>query len=160
MSARGRHRVDYRPLTTAERVALVLRAEARNDRDDRQRLIHDAPMKTYRITDPAVMDSLQDARRVGVWLLAIEGPALADAAAVGLMVTRLPYWVEWAGDAASRHVFNALSDGTQRGEAEVDGLLTRSHEAVCESFETLLAALREREHSSLRVAAEARAMEA
>jgi hypothetical protein len=157
MSARRRHRVDYKPLTTAERVALVLRAEARGDHDDRRRLMHDAPMKTYQITDPAIMDRLQDAQRVVAWLLAVERPALADAAAVGVMVETLPYWIGFAGDAASRHVFKALSDGAQRGETEIDGLLTESHEAVCESFETLLAALREREHHSLRVAAEARA---
>lgn len=157
MSARGRHRVDYRPLTTAERVALVLRAEARGDHDDRRRLIHDAPVKTYQITDPAVMDRLQDAQRVVAWLLAIEGPALADADAVGMMVETLPHWIACAGDAASHHVFRALGDCTQRDETEIDGLLHESHEAVRESFETLLVALREREHRNLRAAVEARA---
>jgi hypothetical protein len=144
-------------LTTAERVALVLRAEARGDHEDRRRLMHDAPMKAYRITDPAVMDCLQDTQRVVMWLLAVERPALADANAVGVMVEILPNWIGFAGDAASHHVFKAMRDDAQRGEAEIDGLLTKSEEAVRESFETLLAALREREHRGLRVAAEARA---
>jgi len=113
-------------------------------------------MKTYQITDPAVIDRLQDAQRVVDWLLAVEGPALADAAVVGSMVETLPHWVEWAGDAAAHHVFTALSNGTQRDEAETDGLLHESHEAVRGSFETLLAALRGREQRSLRVAVEAR----
>lgn len=136
MNARGRRRVDYRPLTTAERVALVLRAEARGDHDDRRRLMHDAPMKTYQITDPAVMGRLRDAQRAVAWLLAIEGPALADAAAVGMVADTLPNWVACAGDAAAHHVFRALSDCAQRSEAEIDGLLYESHEAVREPFDT------------------------
>jgi hypothetical protein len=157
MSPRPR-RVDYTALTAAERVSLVLLAEARGDHDDTRRLIHDAPIMTYRITDPAIMDRLGDARRLVDWWFAVERPVLADAAVVGLMVETLPRWVGTAGDAASWQVFNALSDnGARSSEGEMDELLGAAHEAVRESFDALLDALEQRERSALGTALAARA---
>jgi hypothetical protein len=157
MSPRLR-RVDYVALKAAERVALVLRAEARGDHDDRRRLMHDAPIMTYRITEPAIMDRLGDARRLVEWWFAVERPVLADAAVVGLMVETLPRWVGTAGDAASWQLFTALTDnGVQGGEGEMDELLGAAHEAVRESFDALLGALKERERSVLGTAVAARA---
>ena len=63
MSPRRRP-VDYSTLTAPERVAPVLRAQARGDRDDARRLLWEAPSADYRITDPRVTDRLDDAHRL------------------------------------------------------------------------------------------------
>jgi hypothetical protein len=140
-----RRPVDYSTLTASERVALVLRAQARGDRDDARRLLRDAPTADYRITDPRVTDPLDDAHRLVSWALAVERPALADAATADVMLNILPRWVGLAAEAASWHVYKALTaDGVPISNDELDGLLDAAHDAVRERFDALLDALQQR----------------
>ena len=140
-----RRPVDYSTLTAPERVALVLRAKARGDHDDARRLLREAPSADYRITDPRVTDRLDDAHRLVSWALAVERPALTDAATVDVMLTILPGWVGLAAEAASWHVYKALTaDGVRIGDDQLDGLLDAAHDAVRERFDALLDALQQR----------------
>jgi hypothetical protein len=92
-----------------------------------------------------VTDRLDDAHRLVSWALAVERPALADAATVEVMLATLPRWVELAADAASWHVYKALSAGGVRiSDDELDGLLEVAHDAVRERFDALLDALQQR----------------
>lgn len=55
--------VIYENLTTQERIIATLEANARNDEEEKAKLVRTCPKKSYRLTDPAytnMMDALHD----------------------------------------------------------------------------------------------------